>query len=120
MAVKNHEPDTHVVLFIAGFFGRGFNSPRLHQVLWNDIFKVTKIMYKLSCRCVGRSSDCNYGANRGFTAVNSTNHNKPFISYAGVGSRALVRHLIPFTAIKIPASARFNHPAPLFEKERHP
>ena len=29
--VENHEPDTHVVLFTTGIFGRGFNSPRLHH-----------------------------------------------------------------------------------------
>ena len=31
MAADNHEPDTHVVLSSTGFFGRGFNSPRLHH-----------------------------------------------------------------------------------------
>jgi hypothetical protein len=37
VAVKNHGPDTHVVLFIAGFFGRGFNSPRLHHNIINKL-----------------------------------------------------------------------------------
>jgi hypothetical protein len=31
-AADNHESETHVVLFTAGFFGRGFDSRRLHQI----------------------------------------------------------------------------------------
>src|SRR5258708_35045924 len=32
-AADNHESETHVVLFTAGFFGRGVDSPRLHQII---------------------------------------------------------------------------------------
>ena len=41
-AADNHESETHVVLFTAGFFGRGFNSRRLHQIS----MKIRAIVHK--------------------------------------------------------------------------
>jgi predicted RNase H-like HicB family nuclease len=42
-ATKNLEPDTHVVLFTAGFLGRGFDSRRLHQITH---MKISVIVHK--------------------------------------------------------------------------
>ena len=49
MAVKNHDPDTHVVLFIAGFLGRGFNSPRLHHNRIKDVQRRRPSIYSDAC-----------------------------------------------------------------------
>ena len=39
-AADNHESETHVVLFTAGFFGRGFDSRRLHQTFGMKIHAI--------------------------------------------------------------------------------
>jgi len=42
-AADNHESETHVVLFTAGFFGRGFDSRRLHHYF---CMKINAIVHK--------------------------------------------------------------------------
>src|SRR2546429_7749638 len=39
-AADNHESETHVVLFMAGFLGRGVKSPRLHQKFFMKIHAI--------------------------------------------------------------------------------
>src|SRR5258708_25795253 len=39
-AADNHESETHVVLFTAGLFGRGVDSPRLPQYFFIEIHAI--------------------------------------------------------------------------------